>query len=125
MQNNPLTFNDLPDVIGHLASKMEKIEGMLLQVLNRQPKTEGTDRHVPLTVEQACKYLNMPKATFYYKVGRDEIPAIKQGKRYYVYQDELDAWLESARKTAVPPSAEQEKAAIPASHRCKPDHIIR
>lgn len=122
MSKEPITFNDLPMVVEHLLNKVEGMEGLLRQAL-QQPKQEKADKHVPLTVEQACEYLNMPKATFYYKVGRGEIPAIKQGKRYYIYQDELDAWLEAARKNGVPESAEQTNASILASHRRKPNPV--
>ena len=71
--------------------------------------------------KKACEYLQMPKATFYYKVGRGEIPCIKQGKRYYIYQDELDKWLESARKIAVPQTFEEQNEAILSGHRRKPN----
>jgi len=63
----------------------------------------------------------MPAATFYYKVERGEIPAIKQGKRYYIYQDELDRWLESGRKNPVPLTPDEQNNALLASHRRKPD----
>lgn len=122
MPKEPITFNDLPMVVEHLLNKVEGMEGLLRQAL-QLPKQEKADKHVPLTVEQACEYLNMPKATFYYKVGRGEIPAIKQGKRYYIYQDELDAWLEAARTNGVPQSAEETNTTIQASHRRKPNPV--
>ena len=37
------------------------------------------------------------------------------------YRDELDKWLESSRKTAVPQSFEEENDALLASHRRKPN----
>lgn len=69
----------------------------------------------------ACAYLKMPLSTFYYKVKKDDIPVIKQGKHLYIYRDELDKWLESSRKTAVPQSFEEENDALLASHRRKPN----
>lgn len=63
----------------------------------------------------------MPLSTFYYKVKKDDIPVIKQGKHLYIYRDELDKWLESSRKTAVPQSFEEENDALLASHRRKPN----
>lgn len=73
-----INFNDLPQVVENLFNKVEGIEAMLRQLIERQPEKKETDKHIPLTVEQACEYLQMPKATFYYKVGRGEIPCIKQ-----------------------------------------------
>ncbi len=51
-----------------------------------------------MTVQEACEYLRMPLSTFYYKVKKDNIPVIKQGKHLYIYRDELDKWLESPAK---------------------------
>lgn len=69
----------------------------------------------------ACAYLKMPLSTFYYKVKKDDIPVIKQGKHLYIYRDELDKWLESSRKNPAPQSFEEENEAVLASHRRKPN----
>lgn len=116
------SFNDLPQVVSQLYNKVEKVEDLLQQLIDRKPQSENKSQRTLLNVEQACQYLGMSKSTFYYKVERREIPAIKQGKRYYIYQDELDAWLESSR-TAVAQSQsfEEENAAVLASHRRKPN----
>lgn len=73
-----------------------------------------------MTVQEACEYLRMPLSTFYYKVKKDNIPVIKQGKHLYIYRDELDKWLESSRKTPPAQSFEEENEALVASHRRKP-----
>ena len=57
----------------------------------------------------------------YYKVKKDNIPVIKQGKHLYIYRDELDKWLESSRKTPPAQSFEEENEALIASHRRKPE----
>lgn len=123
MQENQLTFNDLPEVVKNLFDKVVGIEGMLQQLLANQPKCEPINDKRPLSVDQACEYLGMPKPTFYYKVQRGEIPAVKQGKRYYIYKDELDRWLESGRKNDVPESLEAQNSSILASHRRKPNRV--
>ena len=66
-------------------------------------------------------YLKMPLSTFYYKVKKDDIPVIKQGKHLYIYRDELDRWLESSRKNPAPQSFEEENESMLASHRRKPN----
>ena len=63
----------------------------------------------------------MPLSTFYYKVKKDDIPVIKQGKHLYIYRDELDKWLESSRKNQAPQTFEEENEAMFASHRRKPN----
>ena len=101
-------------------TRLRGLKQCFANLSNVSRRKKETDKHVPLTVEQACEYLQMPKATFYHKVGRGEIPCIKQGKRYYIYQDELDKWLESARKI-VPQTFEEQNEAFLSSHRRKPN----
>lgn len=119
--NQSLTFNDLPEVISRLVDKVESLETALLRHMSSADKVPAADKHQPLTVREACDFLRMPVATFYYKVERGEIPAVKQGKRYYIYRDELEHWLECGRKNAPALTAEQMNADILASHRRKPN----
>ena len=53
------------------------------------------DDHQSAITEQATQGLKMPMVTFYMKLGNGSIPATKPGKRYCLYQDELDKWLEA------------------------------
>mgnify|MGYP000503229631 CR=1 FL=1 len=112
MTATELTFNDLPKVVGELCERIASMENLLRDNLNR---------HVPMTVQEACTYLKMPVSTFYYKIKKDSIPVIKQGKHLYIYRDELDKWLEASRKTSVPLTYDEENEAMYASHRRKPN----
>ena len=109
MSKNQFTFN-----------RIASMESLLTEKLSKQNEVKE-NTHVPMTVQEACAYLKMPLSTFYYKVKKDDIPVIKQGKHLYIYRDELDKWLESSRKTAVPQSFEEENDALLASHRRKPN----
>ena len=86
-------------------------------------KDQLTFNDLPTVVGELCdrEYLRMPLSTFYYKVKKDNIPVIKQGKHLYIYRDELDKWLESSRKTPPAQSFEEENEALIASHRRKPN----
>ncbi len=119
--NKELTFNDLPEVVKELCNKVESLERTLLSQAANQSVPASESHHTPMTSEEARAYLKMPKSTFYFKVGNGEIPAVKQGKRYYLYKDELDQWLETGRKNAPARSAEEMNAAILASHKRKPN----
>lgn len=119
--NKELTFNDLPMVVKELCNKVESLEETLLRQVKSQPGPMHENQHSPMTSEEAREYLRMPKSTFYFKVGNGEIPAIKQGKRYYLYKDELDQWLETGRKNVPALSIEEMNAAILASHKRKPN----
>ena len=74
-----------------------------------------------MTVEEAAEYTRIPIGTLYMKLGDGTIPATKPGKRYVIYQDELDKWLEANRKNAVPLTADEENEAILSSHKRKPN----
>ena len=54
------------------------------------------------------------------KLSDGTIPATKPGKRYCLYRDELDKWLESSRKNPVPLSDEELSESISSTHRRKP-----
>lgn len=120
MSKNQFTFNDLPGVLGELCDRIASMESLLTEKLSKQNEVKE-NTHVPMTVQEACAYLKMPLSTFYYKIKKDDIPVIKQGKHLYIYRDELDKWLESSHKTAVPQSFEEENDALLASHRRKPN----
>jgi len=120
MNTTNLTFNDLPKVVGELCEKIAGMENLLRDTLNRQSEPKE-NLHVPMTVQEACAYLKMPVSTFYYKIKKDNIPVIKQGKHLYIYRDELDKWLEASRKTSAPLTYEEENEAMYASHRRKPN----
>ena len=119
MQRNKLTFNDLPEVVGELCERISSMENLLTEKLSKQHEVKE-NTHVPMTVQEACAYLKMPLSTFYYKVKKDDIPVIKQGKHLYIYRDELDKWLESSRKNPVPLSDEELSESLYSSHRRKP-----
>ena len=120
MKTDQLTFNDLPAVVGELCDRIASMENLLTEKLSKQHEAKE-NTHVPMTVQEACAYLKMPLSTFYYKIKKDDIPVIKQGKHLYIYRDELDKWLESSRKTSPAQSFEEENEALIASHRRKPD----
>lgn len=120
MKQEELTFNDLPAVVGELCNRIASMETLLTEKLSKQHEIKE-NTHVPMTVQEACAYLKMPLSTFYYKVKKDDIPVIKQGKHLYIYRDELDKWLESSRKNPAPQSFEEENESMLASHHRKPN----
>ena len=120
MKTDQLTFNDLPAVVGELCDRIASMENLLTEKLSKQHEVKE-NTHVPMTVQEACAYLKMPLSTFYYKVKKDDIPVIKQGKHLYIYRDELDKGLEASRKNPAPQTFEEENEAMLASHRRKPN----
>ena len=120
MKQEELTFNDLPTVVGELCNRIASMENLLTEKLSKQHEVKE-NTHVPMTVQEACAYLKMPLSTFYYKVKKDDIPVIKQGKHLYIYRDELDRLLEYSRKNPTPQNFEEENESMLASHHRKPN----
>ncbi|MDE5550739.1 MAG: helix-turn-helix domain-containing protein [Bacteroidaceae bacterium] len=122
MKNEDLTFNDLPRVVAQLRDEVMGMRAMLVRQQEESKRSqERESRHKPMTVEEAAEYTRIPLGTLYMKLGDGTIPATKPGKRWVLYQDELDKWLEANRRNAVPMTADEENQAILASHRRKPD----
>ena len=121
MQNNELTFNDLPQVVAQLRDEVMGMRAMLSRQQELSNKPTKENRHKPMTVEEAIEYTHIPKGTMYMKLEDGTIPATKPGRRWLLYQDELDRWLEANRKNAVPLTADEENEAILSSHKRKPN----
>ena len=120
MDYSNITFNDLPWVVAELRDEVVGMKKMLsrLQDENVQRKENP---HRPMSVDEAADYLKMPQRTHYMKLADGTIPATKPGKRYVLYQDELDKWLECNRRNPVPLTDEEQNAAVLASNRRKPN----
>ena len=122
MEKQELTFNDLPQVVAQLRDEVMGLRALLLNQQEENKKHQVRDnRHKPMTVEEAAEYTRIPIGTLYMKLGDGTIPATKPGKRYVLYQDELDKWLEANRKNAVPLTPDEENEAILSSHKRKPN----
>lgn len=121
MEQNELTFNDLPQVVAQLRDEVMDMRAMLSRQQVESSKPVKENRHKPMTVEEAAEYTRIPLGTLYMKLGDGTIPATKPGKRYVLYQDELEKWLEANRKNAVPLTADEENDAILSSHKRKPN----
>jgi len=123
MQQKEITFNDLPQVVAQLR---DEVMGLRVALEQQQRKekvkpTVRTDAHHRMTVAEAIAYTGLPKGTFYMKLENGTIPALKPGRRWMLYQDELDKWLEANRRGNVPLTADEENEAILNSHRRKPN----
>ena len=121
MQNENLTFNDLPQVVAQLRDEVMGMRAMLSRQQSESSKPVKENRHKPMTVEEAIEYTHIPRGTMYMKLEDGTIPATKPGRRWILYQDELDKWLETKRRNTVPMTADEENETILASHKRKPD----
>ena len=121
MNKNDLTFNDLPMVVAELRDEVVGMKVALLDLQKGQTKQNMERVRPTMNVDEAADYLRMPVNTLYMKLQKGEVPGSKPGKRWVLFNDELDNWLEVKRKNAVPMTTEEENDAILASHRRKPN----
>ena len=94
---NEITFDKLPQALGYLTEKVERIHK---NVAALQPQT-ATDKHRIIEIDGACKITRKAKPTIYTLARKGFIPASKRGKKLYFYEDELLQWIESSRKTLL------------------------
>ena len=121
MNKNELTFNDLPMVVAELRDEVVGMKVALQDLQKGQNKQNMERVRRTMNVEEAADYLRMPINTLYMKLQKGEVPGSKPGKRWVLFNDELDKWLEVKRRNAVPMTTEEENDAILASHRRKPN----
>lgn len=117
-----LTFNDLPQVVQQLVDIVTGLTNEITELKATVQKAAASgknERRRPMRMEEVCEYLGITPSSFYYKVSHGALPAIKDGKRYYVYKDELEASLENNRKNGVAKSFEEENATMLASVRSR------
>jgi excisionase family DNA binding protein len=117
---NIITFNEIPQAVSQLHDEVQSLKGMVMQLIANQNNQSAIDKHTPMSIDEAAAYLRIPKATLYNKLAKGDIPGTKATKRWTLYRDELDQWLEAGRKNGVPLTPEQTNDAILSSHRRKP-----
>ena len=120
MQNKELTFNDLPQVVAQLRDEVMGMKVLLQSLQNNRPTQQRENRHRPVTPERVAEYTNIPLATIYQKLANGEIPGTKPGKRWVIYLDEIDKWLEVNRKNPIPLTDAEINEGIKKSNRRKP-----
>ena len=74
MNKEPLTFNELPQVVAELRDEVSGMKALLLNLQNR-PTQQRENRHRPVTPEQVADYTNIPLATIYQKLATGKSPA--------------------------------------------------
>jgi excisionase family DNA binding protein len=95
MENQTITFDNLPKAMSQMQAKLEAIEYLLKAVLphyHNQPPSEL------LNVQQAADLMGVAVQTVYGYVTRREIPHIKPKKRLLFDREELMAWVREGKR---------------------------
>lgn len=79
---------------------LEDLEEMIYKCVRRAfADIEGKKANDDiLTIDEACEFLNLQRATVYGMTSRREIPFIKKSKKLYFSKDDLTAWLKASSK---------------------------
>lgn len=85
-----ITFERLPEAMGYLIDKVEKLETLL-----NVPKSELTVSDKWFNLQELCNYLpdKPARQTVYGWIGQKLIPYHKKGKKLQFLKSEIDAWL--------------------------------
>lgn len=100
MDVKEVTFNDMPQIIGKIFQKIERVEQILNNIqeeIEEKKDSSLSAEHIPMTLDEACEFLRMKKSTMYYHLSKGNIPGTKKGKNYILYKDELLKWTELGR----------------------------
>jgi len=90
MDEKTITFNDIPEAMNYLITKMNDLEEMIRTSAFQQP-----DQNDWFNLEELCDYLpdRPAKQTVYSWVNQKKIPYHKKGKKLQFLKCEIDEWL--------------------------------
>lgn len=120
MENETLTFNDLPMVVARLRDEVAGLKALLTGLQKSITQQKNDNRRKPMNPREVAEYTGIPLGTIYQKLSLGEIPGIKSGKRWVLYPDEIDKWLEVQRKNPIPLTDAELNATILRTHSRKP-----
>ncbi|MEA5109912.1 hypothetical protein SDC9_21030 [bioreactor metagenome] len=87
-----LRFEDLPEAMGQLIQRFDRIESILLNNLNKS-EPEKKEEDELLTIAEAAIFTKYAEQTLRTKVMKGEVPSIRlNGKRLF-RKSELIAWI--------------------------------
>ena len=90
MYSNEISFNDIPQALAYLISKVEKLETLLSETKSELPESDKW-----FDLQELCNYLpdKPARQTVYGWIGQKLIPYHKKGKKLQFLKSEIDTWL--------------------------------
>jgi excisionase family DNA binding protein len=89
-----LRFEDLPNAVSQILTKLERIESLMLGIIEKPQ----TDPEKPLNVREAAEFLGFSIPTIYGLMHQRAIPYMKPGRRCYFLKSELINYLKDGRR---------------------------
>lgn len=96
MKIEGLTFEQLPEAVSYLITKVESLE----QILQTKDECLVQQAEQWFNINELMDYLpdNPKKATVYSWVNKKTIPYYKSGKKLQFLKSEIDTWLLSGKR---------------------------
>lgn len=91
-----MKFEDIPQAVGELLRKMERIEDLLSELQSPSKDTEEL-----LSIQQVSQLVHLQVPTLYAYVHKREIPFSKKGKRLYFSRSEIIEWIKQGKHNSV------------------------
>lgn len=88
-----ITFEQLPEAIGLINEKIDRI----VEILQRNKLLQEPDADELLSIQQAAVFLKLSVPTLYGFTHNASIPFCKKGKRLYFSKTELSNWIKTGR----------------------------
>lgn len=115
-------FNELPQALESIIMRMDKLEGMITELLINYSKpvansSSSVEPHVFMSLEEAADFVRMKKSTLNDFARKGNVPCTKVGKAYKFVKLKLIAWMEDGGPNK---KYEKKNEEILASHRRKP-----
>ena len=122
METPPITFDQLPHVVGGLSEKLDRVLALLEKAGIASPIKHGKTQRKIVYAKEACTIIGKSLSTLYrgIKAPNDPIPSYKRGKLLYFFEDELYAWIENGRKHPIVPTLAEQAAAMTAGIKHRP-----
>ena len=107
-------------VVARPRDEVAGLTALLTGLQKSLTQQKNDNRRKPMTPRELAEYTGIPLGTIYQTLSLGAIPGIKSGKRWVLYPDEIDKWLEVQRKNPLPLTNAELNAAILRTHRRKP-----
>ena len=112
MDNNEISFENLPKAVAHLVNEVAEIKALV----EKGQDAVISPKRIPIGIDKACKIIGKAKPTIYTLVRKRLLPCYKNGKQLYFFEDELLAWIEGGKKKTVDEINGEAKAFISEKH---------
>lgn len=93
--NSSLSFDQLPNAVGELLSKVDTMLSRLEDIGGKLTNTPNDDQHIIMNIKEAATFLHKEVSTLYAYTSERRIPFYKRGNTLYFFKDQLVKWVES------------------------------